>query len=103
MISDSESTSAGGNVMVSQSRNPAGPRRLLHHRGCVVGWFVGGHDVDKPYLTSTWWAGCIFAEMASGQPLFTGDSEIDQLFRIFQKLGEDALIHCGATYEFIHP
>jgi serine/threonine protein kinase len=25
--------------------------------------------------------------MASGQPLFTGDSEIDQVFKIFRKLG----------------
>jgi serine/threonine protein kinase len=35
----------------------------------------------------TWSAGCIFAEMAAGRPLFTGDSEVDQLFKIFQQLG----------------
>lgn len=35
----------------------------------------------------TWSIGCIFAEMASKRPLFQGDSEIDQLFKIFQKLG----------------
>jgi len=35
----------------------------------------------------TWSIGCIFAEMASKKPLFQGDSEIDQLFKIFQKLG----------------
>jgi serine/threonine protein kinase len=34
-----------------------------------------------------WAAGCIFAEMANGPALFQGDSEIDQLYRIFQKLG----------------
>jgi serine/threonine protein kinase len=35
-----------------------------------------------------WSAGCIFAELAAGgRPLFTGDSEIDQLFKIFQQLG----------------
>ena len=34
-----------------------------------------------------WSAGCILAEMASGRPLFTGDSEIDQMFKIFQQLG----------------
>jgi len=34
-----------------------------------------------------WSAGCIFAEMASKMPLFPGDSEIDQLFRIFRTLG----------------
>lgn len=31
-----------------------------------------------------WSVGCIFAEMAQGKPLFYGDSEIDQLFRIFR-------------------
>lgn len=33
-----------------------------------------------------WSIGCIFAEMASKRPLFQGDSEIDQLFRIFRVL-----------------
>merc|ERR1719346_241626 len=33
-----------------------------------------------------WSIGCIFAEMANKRPLFQGDSEIDQLFRIFRVL-----------------
>ncbi|RWS14746.1 cyclin-dependent kinase 1-like protein, partial [Dinothrombium tinctorium] len=33
-----------------------------------------------------WSIGCIFAEMATRKPLFHGDSEIDQLFRIFRSL-----------------
>lgn len=33
-----------------------------------------------------WSIACIFAEMASRKPLFQGDSEIDQLFRIFRVL-----------------
>jgi len=33
-----------------------------------------------------WSIGCIFAEMASRKPVFRGDSEIDQLFRIFRTL-----------------
>lgn len=31
-----------------------------------------------------WSVGCIFAEMVQRAPLFPGDSEIDQLFRIFR-------------------
>ncbi|XP_781415.1 cyclin-dependent kinase 1 [Strongylocentrotus purpuratus] len=34
-----------------------------------------------------WSLGCIFAEMVTKRPLFHGDSEIDQLFRIFRTLG----------------
>merc|ERR1719326_1304580 len=34
-----------------------------------------------------WGVGCIFAEMATGSPVFAGDSEIDTAFKIFQKLG----------------
>ncbi|KIY43208.1 CMGC/CDK/CDC2 protein kinase [Fistulina hepatica ATCC 64428] len=35
-----------------------------------------------------WSVGCIFAEMAmQGIPLFPGDSEIDQIFKIFRVLG----------------
>ncbi|KAE8210934.1 hypothetical protein CF319_g7004 [Tilletia indica] len=34
-----------------------------------------------------WSVGCIFAEMAARSPLFPGDSEIDEIFRIFRILG----------------
>jgi len=34
-----------------------------------------------------WSIGCIFAEMITRKALFQGDSEIDQLFRIFRTLG----------------
>lgn len=44
---------------------------------------------QKKYSTPVdiWSVGCIFAEMAQRRPLFTGDSEIDQLFKIFQIQG----------------
>jgi serine/threonine protein kinase len=34
-----------------------------------------------------WSIGCIFFEMAHRKPLFSGDSEIDQIFKIFQMYG----------------
>ncbi|KAJ3546467.1 hypothetical protein NM208_g1981 [Fusarium decemcellulare] len=34
-----------------------------------------------------WSVGCIFAEMCTRKPLFAGDSEIDEIFKIFQILG----------------
>jgi len=35
----------------------------------------------------TWSIGCIFAEMITKKPIFQGDSEIDEIFKIFQVLG----------------
>ena len=44
---------------------------------------------QKKYTTAVdiWSVGCIFAEMAQRRPLFAGDCEIDQIFRIFKVLG----------------
>lgn len=44
---------------------------------------------SRQYSTSidVWSTGCIFAEMASGRPLFPGSSVEDQLERIFKVLG----------------
>lgn len=44
---------------------------------------------SRQYATSIdlWSAGCIFAEVASGRPLFPGISVSDQLLRIFKVLG----------------
>jgi len=38
-----------------------------------------------------WSVGCIFAEIASGRPLFPGRNEKDQLLRIFKVLGTPTL------------
>ena len=38
-------------------------------------------------LFDIWSVGCIMIEMITKQPLFPGDSEIDQLFKIFRVLG----------------
>ena len=37
-----------------------------------------------------WSAGCVMAEMATGMPLFPGDSEISTMFKVFEKLGTPA-------------
>lgn len=44
---------------------------------------------SKTYSTPVdlWSAGCIFAEMVNLKPLFPGDSEIDEIFKIFQVMG----------------
>eukprot|EP01017_Pseudomicrothorax_dubius_P046744 TRINITY_DN827_c0_g1_i1.p1 TRINITY_DN827_c0_g1~~TRINITY_DN827_c0_g1_i1.p1 ORF type:complete len:304 (-),score=99.58 TRINITY_DN827_c0_g1_i1:196-1107(-) len=44
---------------------------------------------QKVYSTPVdiWSVGCIFAELAQKRPIFVGDSEIDQIFKIFRILG----------------
>jgi len=46
---------------------------------------LGSHKYSTP--VDIWSIACIFAEMITKVPLFHGDSEIDQLFRIFRTLG----------------
>ncbi|KAJ3414156.1 Cyclin-dependent kinase-like 3 [Chytridiales sp. JEL 0842] len=47
---------------------------------------VGDTEYGKP--VDVWAAGCIFAEVLTGQPLFPGDTDIDQLYRIMKCLGQ---------------
>ena len=47
--------------------------------------FLGARHYSTP--VDVWSIGCIFAEMINHTALFPGDSEIDQLFRIFRVLG----------------
>ena len=52
-----------------------------------------------------WSVGCIFAEMACGRPLFPGDSEIDQMHRMFEGLGtpnEDTWRGCTSLRNWRH-
>jgi serine/threonine protein kinase len=46
---------------------------------------LGGRQYSTP--VDVWSIGCIFAELVTRQPLFPGDSEIDELFKIFRQLG----------------
>lgn len=46
---------------------------------------LGYNQYSTP--VDVWSIGCIFVEIVTKRPLFTGDSEIDQLFKIFRILG----------------
>lgn len=43
---------------------------------------LGSRHYSTP--VDVWSVGCIFSEMVNRQPLFPGDSEIDELFKIFR-------------------
>ncbi|KAG6836674.1 Cyclin-dependent kinase A-1 [Arthromyces matolae] len=67
------------------------PMRTYTHE-VVTLWYRAPEVLlgSRHYATGIdmWSVGCIFAEMAmQGQPLFPGDSEIDQIFKIFRILG----------------
>ncbi|XP_046553756.1 cyclin-dependent kinase 1-like [Haliotis rubra] len=65
------------------------PVRVYTHE-VVTLWYrapeilLGSPRYSTP--VDVWSIGCIFAEMVTKRPLFHGDSEIDQLFRIFRTL-----------------
>lgn len=46
---------------------------------------VGDTTYGKP--VDVWAVGCLLAEMLTGEPLFPGDSDIDQLYHIIRKMG----------------
>uniref|UniRef100_A0A131XVH7 Protein kinase domain-containing protein n=1 Tax=Ixodes ricinus TaxID=34613 RepID=A0A131XVH7_IXORI len=66
------------------------PMRVYTHE-VVTLWYrapevlLGASRYSTPI--DIWSVACIFAEMVNRKPLFHGDSEIDQLFRIFRTLG----------------
>ncbi|KAK7018457.1 Pkinase-domain-containing protein [Favolaschia claudopus] len=67
------------------------PMRTYTHE-VVTLWYRAPEVLlgSRHYSTALdmWSVGCIFAEMAMrGTPLFPGDSEIDQIFRIFRIMG----------------
>jgi len=67
------------------------PMRTYTHE-VVTLWYRAPEVLlgSRNYSTAVdmWSVGCIFAEMVmQGNPLFPGDSEIDQIFKIFQILG----------------
>ena len=63
---------------------------IYHILQVVTLWYrapeilLGSQRYSTP--VDIWSVGCIFAEMVTKRPLFHGDSEIDQLFRIFRSV-----------------
>lgn len=58
-----------------------------------------------------WALGCLLAEMLTGEPLFPGDSDIDQLYHIISKIGKAFIynlhifilfILCTSSLEFFY-
>lgn len=66
------------------------PMRAYTHE-VVTLWYRAPEILlgTKLYATGVdiWSLGCIFAEMVLRKTLFAGDSEIDQLYKIFQMMG----------------
>ncbi|KAK9903136.1 hypothetical protein M0R45_006223 [Rubus argutus] len=66
------------------------PVRTFTHE-VVTLWYrapeilLGSRHYSTP--VDVWSVGCIFAEMVNQRPLFPGDSEIDELFKIFRIVG----------------
>ncbi|KAF2072940.1 hypothetical protein CYY_005733 [Polysphondylium violaceum] len=66
------------------------PVRVYTHE-IVTLWYrapevlLGSKTYSVP--VDMWSVGCIFGEMLAKKPLFSGDCEIDQIFRIFRVLG----------------
>lgn len=52
-------------------------------------FYLDGKHVRPPYSqpVDIWAVGCLFGELVDGQPLFPGDSDLDQLYRIVQMMG----------------
>ncbi|KAI4310511.1 hypothetical protein MLD38_035485 [Melastoma candidum] len=75
--------------------------KVLSHRGSIelhYGSIAYGQEVDL------WALGCIFAELLTLEPLFLGASDIDQLGRIFNVLGnltEASWLGCAKLPDFI--
>lgn len=72
------------------ARTMSAPLKVYTHE-VVTLWYrppevlLGAKRYGPPM--DMWSSGCVFAEMASACALFPGDSEIDTMYRIFQKLG----------------
>jgi len=60
---------------------------------------VGDTQYGPP--VDIWAIGCVFAELLTGQPLWPGRSDVDQLYLIRKTLGECQLIYCSRILHII--
>ncbi|XP_009603597.1 cell division control protein 2 homolog A-like isoform X1 [Nicotiana tomentosiformis] len=76
------------------------PVRTFTHE-VVTLWYrapeilLGSRCYSTP--VDVWSVGCIFAEMVNQQPLFPGDSEIDELYKIFRRSTTGFVIFLGSN------
>lgn len=66
----------------------------------VVSWLTQSLNLFR--AVDIWAVGCLLFEMLTGDPLFPGDSDIDQLFHIVRHLGKELpLVYCITDIELI--
>ncbi|KAF4794304.1 hypothetical protein TURU_103661 [Turdus rufiventris] len=77
--------------VMGHDRNLAGVREKLKRPARVVTLWYRAPEVllQSSYATAVdlWSVGCIFAEMFRRKPLFRGNSDVDQLGKIFDVIG----------------
>lgn len=78
----------GRHFVVSRAGDFVG-QQALQHAWCAVMmiWDSPVWSLTHPCSCCSvdiWSVGCIFAEMLNKAPLFPGDSEIDEIFKIFK-------------------
>ena len=56
--------------------------KQVNSENCLAQTVILIHQVD------IWAIGCLYAEMLTGDPIFPGDSDIDQIYHITKCFGE---------------
>lgn len=80
--------------------------RQVYTNEVVTLWYrapellLGSQQYDES--VDMWSAGCIFSELSSRRALFMGDSEIDQMFKIFRLLGTPTVQNGRSLLELKH-
>ena len=68
---------------------PITPQQLVrkHHRSAALVLSSLSHSLSRSRCVDVWSMGCVLGELLLGQPLFPGDSGVDQLVEIIKVLG----------------